>query len=228
MTLRSSCDYVNIDDMNARTTYHHGDLRAAVLAAARRRVELEGEAALSVRACARDTGVDTAAVYRHFRRKEDVLAALAAEGFAELAVAMERAMSRAGRTPSRARRRFLACGSAYVRFGLEHPRLYELMFGGRCSIASVRKAAEAITVRPRAGPYELLGEALDLLAETGSMAREAREGAELVAWSQVHGLVSLVNDGHGADGSPPVEELAERHLSRLIDGLADHRRRHGS
>ena len=66
--------------MNLRT-YHHGDLRRALLDAAVRHIATDGVDALSLRALARDVGVTHAAPYRHFESKGHLLAAIAEEGF---------------------------------------------------------------------------------------------------------------------------------------------------
>lgn len=97
------------------TTYHHGDLRAAVLSAAWKLVEKEGLAGLSVREAARRAGVSHNAPYRHFADREALLAALVAEGFEQLNAALE---NRAGRE----------LGEAYVAFALESPERFRLMF----------------------------------------------------------------------------------------------------
>ena len=97
------------------TTYHHGDLRAAVLSAAWKMVEKEGIEGLSVREAARRAGVSHNAPYRHFASREALVAALVAEGFDQLKMAME---NRAGR----------ALGEAYVGFALAQPQRFRLMF----------------------------------------------------------------------------------------------------
>jgi AcrR family transcriptional regulator len=112
-------------------TYHHGDLRTAVLAAAGRLIEREGLASLSVREAARRAGVSHNAPYRHFPDRSALLAALAAEGFAQLGAALE---NRAGRE----------LGEAYVRFALAHPQRFRLMFAGQ---AELHAEAEAIRER---------------------------------------------------------------------------------
>src|SRR5918999_1721652 len=100
------------------TTYHHGDLRAAVLAAAAKIMEKEGLAGLSVREAARRAGVSHNAPYRHFPDR----AALAIEGFRELGKALE---GRSGRE----------LGETYVHYALQHPQRFRLMFGGRLALA---------------------------------------------------------------------------------------------
>jgi AcrR family transcriptional regulator len=97
------------------TTYHHGDLRTAVLAAAWELVQTRGVAGLSVREAARRAGVSHNAPYRHFPDRDALLDALVAEGFEELGSALA---DRTGRD----------LGEAYVAFALEHPERFRLMF----------------------------------------------------------------------------------------------------
>jgi AcrR family transcriptional regulator len=97
------------------STYHHGDLRSAVLAAADELIEKDGVDRLSVREAARRAGVSHNAPYRHFPHREALLTALAAKGFSLLEMALE---NRSGRE----------LGEAYVRFALAHPQRFRLMF----------------------------------------------------------------------------------------------------
>lgn len=143
------------------TTYHHGDLRSAVLAAAWKMIEKEGLAGLSVREAARRAGVSHSAPYRHFADREALLTALVAEGFARLNAVLE---TRAGRE----------LGEAYVAFALEHPQRFRLMFS-----------------RARANA-DLQARFADSFGHLGADAAAA--GA--AAWSLVHGLASLMLEGH--------------------------------
>src|SRR5215217_151305 len=114
-------------------TYHHGNLRPALLRAADKILEKEGVAALSLREAARQAGVSHNAPYRHFADRQSLLAALAAEGFELLAAAMR---GHSGKE----------MGEAYVRFALEHPQRFRLMFSGMLPItkhAHLREAASA-------------------------------------------------------------------------------------
>src|SRR5262245_42493142 len=102
-----------------KASYHHADLRPALLAAARRLLAECGAEALSLREVARKTGVSHNAPYRHFADRQALLAAVAAEGFATLA---ER--TRAAGATAAARRRLGPIGAAYVRFALDEPNLF--------------------------------------------------------------------------------------------------------
>ena len=113
-------------------TYHHGDLRSAVLAAAGDLIEQEGLAGLSVREAARRAGVSHNAPYRHFPDRESLLAALAAQGFEQLGEALE---GRTGRE----------LGEAYLRFALAHPQRFRLMFAARPAPATYERFVQAFS-----------------------------------------------------------------------------------
>jgi AcrR family transcriptional regulator len=155
------------------STYHHGDLRAALLRAAGELLEEQGLAGLSLREAARRAGVSHNAPYRHFPDRSALLAALAAAGFRMLG---EEMAGKSGRER----------GEAYVRFALAHPNRFRLMFGGQIEIgrhAELRAAA--------AGTYEGLVAAF---RGQGDIANP--ETAAAAAWALTHGLAHLLLDGH--------------------------------
>jgi AcrR family transcriptional regulator len=159
-----------------KAAYHHGDLRAAILAAAAEILEKEGLAALSLREVARRAGVSHNAPYRHFPERESLLAALAADGFALLAETQREAAGAQG---------LRGMGEAYVRFALEHPQRFLLMFGGAVQISKHPDLREVAT-----RTFEGLSGAL---ADRAAGARGASD-ASVAAWALVHGLAHLLMD----------------------------------
>ncbi|HTP60599.1 MAG TPA: TetR/AcrR family transcriptional regulator [Burkholderiales bacterium] len=157
--------------------YHHGDLRVALLRTAGKILEKERLEALTLRTLARRTGVSHAAPYRHFRDRESLLAALAAEGFAMLGKAQREAAAAAG---------LRGMGEAYVRFALEQPQRFRLMFGGEVPIGRHPALREVAT---RA--FDALSGAL---AAHVPEARGARDQS-IAAWALVHGLAQLLLEG---------------------------------
>ena len=155
------------------STYHHGDLRAALLQAAAELLEEQGLADLSLREAARRAGVSHNAPYRHFPDRSALLAALAAEGFRMLGDALE---GKAGRDR----------GEAYVRFALAHPNRFRLMFGGQIEIGKHPELQKAAT-----RTYEGL---VDAFRAQGDIANPERAAA--AAWALTHGLSHLLLDGH--------------------------------
>jgi AcrR family transcriptional regulator len=182
-----------VSTSNPRSTrrgasYHHGDLRAAVLRAAQKILEEQGVAALSLREAARRAGVSHNAPYRHFADRDALLAALAAEGFAQLG----QALAAAGAQGPRAR------GEAYVRFALEQPQRFRLMFGGTLRLdahPALRAAASAT--------YQALVRAFEPLA-----GMQAAPTAAAAAWALVHGLSQLLLDGQFAQATRGERERA--------------------
>jgi AcrR family transcriptional regulator len=167
--------------------YHHGALRAALLAAAERILERDGIAGLTLRAAAREAGVSHAAPKNHFDDLKGLLSELAATGFERLGAAM-RADLRADDAP---RAQMAAIGTGYVTFAMASPGLFVLMFRGErldFSRPALRAAADA---------------AFGVLSATiGSGAPGDAKGMTLpqvariaAAWSLVHGLAMLLIDG---------------------------------
>ena len=115
-------------------SYHHGDLEAALKAAAVQLIAERGVDGFSMREAAVAVGVSPSAAYRHFADKADLLAALSRDAFSELGqrfeVSMARAEAKAGPGPQAvALARFTAQGRAYVQFALDHPARFQVMFG---------------------------------------------------------------------------------------------------
>jgi AcrR family transcriptional regulator len=109
--------------VTVKRAYHHGDLRAAVLKAAAFEIERRGFETLSLRELASLIGVAHSAPYRHFADRDALLAALAAQGFAEL---LKRYKNGARRKTPEVRLR--ACGQAYLELATDRPQLFRLMF----------------------------------------------------------------------------------------------------
>jgi AcrR family transcriptional regulator len=157
----------------AKRSYHHGELHASLLRAAGKILEKEGLVALSVREAARRAGVSHNAPYRHFPDRESLLAALAAEGFERFAKALEEGQARAG---------LRGRGEAYLRFALENPQRFRLMFGGELPMQKHPALREAAT-RAFSG---LAG------ALTQHLSGVPSGDASIAAWALVHGLANLL------------------------------------
>jgi AcrR family transcriptional regulator len=168
--------------------YHHGDLRAACLHAARELLEEDGSAALSLRAVARRAGVSPTAPYRHYADRDALVSAVAGEGYRELAEYLATAHPEPS-TPDD----LAAVAVAYVRFALEHPALFRAMFAEPCDPTNPQRvqATAAIT------------------AYVGAIVERAFPGAEpagmsTAVWALVHGLAFLFLDGKLDSSTPDV------------------------
>src|SRR6266446_9722464 len=107
-------------------TYHHGDLRDALVQAALGEVEHGGPEAISIKALAKKLGVSQPAPYRHFADREALLAAVTAEAFRQFSAVMREAISK----PSK-RSKLSRFAQASLDFGLRRNGIYRLMFASR-------------------------------------------------------------------------------------------------
>jgi len=162
--------------------YHHGDLRRALIDAARRLLESEGPSALSLRAVAREAGVSPAAPYHHFKDKGELLDAVASEGWTILDVAIREAKASA---PS-IHAAMTEIGVAYVCFATNNPALYRVMY-------DTARDKEALPEKMQNGEDSAYCKVRDTLIEAGAdpKAEVDIELATVAAWCSAHGLAEM-------------------------------------
>ncbi len=175
-----------------KAPYHHGNLRAALVRAAIELLEESGESALSLRAVARRAGVSPAAPYRHYADREALLSAVAAVGYRDLAERLAAAHP-APSTPEQ----LATVAIAYVRFALERPALFRIMFGEPCD----RDNDERVAATAAVSHY------VRAIVQRSFPQADADALATAV-WALVHGLAFLYLDGKLDASSPSV--VAER------------------
>ena len=200
----------------ATTPYHHGDLRRALIDTALSMVTEEGAWNFTLREVARRAGVSHAAPYNHFEDKAALLAEVAALGFQSLGRALEAA---AGAHPRSARQAFAGIGAAYVRFGVEHPAHYRLMFGAELADKARHPALHAAS---EAAFRVLLTGVLERAQASGQVRRGPVHDQALAAWSLVHGLTThLIDERVSSPGvsTGDAERLARVAAMVLFDGL---------
>lgn len=186
-------------------SYHHGDLRASILASAAKVVARRGATDLSLRELAREAGVSHAAPAHHFGDRRGLFTALAADGFTQLACALE------GAHPD-----FHAAALAYVDFALANPGHYAVMFD-----PALLDAADAPlnAARDRAGAALEAGIATLTPEQTSADSATAAQAA----WSLVHGFLSLWTSGALGDSPDDADprEIASRIAYALFPAAAD-------
>jgi AcrR family transcriptional regulator len=160
-----------------RPTYHHGDLRAVILAEAARLVAEHGADGVSLRELARSAGVSHAAPAHHFTDRRGLFTALAVQGFQLLATAL-----------TAARGNFTDAALAYVRFAIEHPGHYQVMFN-----KSLLDVSDTTLAAAEAAAGAELSRGVATLQDPNAHADPA--GAQLAAWSLVHGFSTLWLNG---------------------------------
>lgn len=192
-----------------RTSYHHGDLRAALVASAM--AMLERGDPFSIRAIARDVGVSPTAPYRHFPDRQSLESALAVEGFRDLQSRLDGIPNADGRPD------LLRYGVAYVDFALDRPALFTLMFGQECD----RDNDERVVASDALGAWlqKVLAEAYPAVDV---------EPLATAVWGLVHGLTFLHLDGKlPATPRADVEARVRAAMGALLTGspLGDPSRR---
>ncbi|WP_411082320.1 TetR/AcrR family transcriptional regulator [Streptomyces sp. cmx-18-6] len=186
--------------MPQSSTYHHGDLRAACLRAARELLEEDGSAGLSLRAVARRAGVSATAPYRHYADREALVSAVASEGYRELAGSLAQAHPSPS-TPDE----LAAVAIAYVRFALEHPALFRAMFAEPCDPTSEERVAATAAI----------SEYVRTIVAATFPGVDA-SALSTTVWALVHGLAFLHLDGK-LDSSTP--EVVAAQVSSAVHAL---------
>lgn len=222
--------------------YHHGDLRNALVGAAIELATAGGPEAVVLREAARRVGVSPTAAYRHFAGQSDLLWAVKAHGQEGLTTSMRGAIAESGWAHGSARsvadpgeaavERIKAAGRGYLRYAFAEPGLFRAAFRRLATPADsdAGTTTDAGTgTNPDAGTgdwhpadednsvfssYDMLSAALDDLVATGRMPAQRRPGAEISAWSTVHGLAMLVLDG-------PLCVIEDQALAVSIERLLD-------
>lgn len=196
-----------------RPAYHHGDLPQQAHQLALEILRSEGDAAISLRALARQLGVSAPALYRHYADRESLLAELAITGFQRL---RERLLAVDQAVPRRA---LIDIGLVYVAFAQDQPNLYRLMFGGRV----LAKGAHPRLDKAGRGAFQVLEETVAHAQRVGYLKPVPLALLTAAAWSLVHGLSQLTIDGH-LPGGTAEPMLAEGVVTLLLDGSVSHAR----
>jgi AcrR family transcriptional regulator len=198
-----------------RTTYRHGDLPGALIAAGTELARSGGPEAVVLREATRRVGVTPNAAYRHFADRRALLDAVCSAAQSLLAVAIEQELARvhSARDPAAvALARLRAVGTGYIRFAQTEPGLFRTAFSASPDLENAadpaRAGASGLT------PFQLLGSTLDELVVAGALPPARRPAAEFLAWSSVHGLAMLLIDG-------PLRGLDRKQTHAIVERLLD-------
>lgn len=195
-------------------SYHHGNLREALMQATLDLIVEKGIAGVTFAEAARRAGVSAAAPYRHFRDRDELLAAVATAGFDRLADALTAAWQNGKPTPAAAYERV---GRAYLDFARLRPAEYVAMF--ESGVAS--EGHESLKLAGDRA-FGALREAAEVLVS--HIPGRVRPPALMVAlhtWSLAHGVASLFGRADGGRRKLPMgpEELLEAGFLVYLKGL---------
>ena len=212
-------------DASVRRSYHHGDLRMALVDAGVKLAREGGPQAIVLREATRRAGVAPNAAYRHFANREALFEAVRMQVLATMAQTIEDllALTRQMAEPGpRARAMLAAVGRGYLEFAQTETGWFRTAFAAseleRDALADHKQQLQAD--KPPADPFELLCEALDAMVEAGVLPAAHRPQAEYLAWSTVHGMATLMIDGPLRHSAPEQRAaLVERLLLMVEKGL---------
>ncbi len=194
--------------------YQHGDLRHALVQAGLKMLAEQGVDGLSLRGAAELAGVSHAAPYRHFRDKDQLVAAVAEEGFRLLTRHMrEEIAARGGDVLSRLR----AAAEGYVGFAVAHPATFRTLFGGAVCGENEQRPKGLQDAGEEA--YGVLRALIVEGIDRGRLRAEDPDQLALGAWSAVHGLGMLIIEGQvpGARANPAQRRAVTETVVRLLE-----------
>lgn len=195
----------------SRTTYHHGDLRRALLDAAEAELIERGVEGFTLRGVARRAGVSHAAPAHHFKDTAAMLTALAAVAAERLTATLRQRKASATNNP---RARLVASGIGYIEFALANPALFKLLFG------SERPASDdPELVRNATAAFADLVEGIEAVAGSDPLSTPDGRVDVAAAWSLVHGAASLLIAGRMGFIRAELEADREAFLRRLVEKI---------
>jgi AcrR family transcriptional regulator len=200
--------------MGSMAKYHHGDLRNALITIAIELLAEEGVHGLSLRKISQRAGVSHNAPYMHFSDKEAVLAAIAEEGFQQLAMQVKRAIAPSEHSTSQ---QLIAASRAYVDFALNHPNHVEVMFRPT-DVAKYPTLVEASQAS-----LNQLFEIVQSGQVKGELVAGDTHSMTKAVWAMVHG-VAMIAIAYGAESisteKTAIEDKVSVLIGFLLNGLA--------
>jgi AcrR family transcriptional regulator len=203
----STLQDTNIPDKSEKT-YHHDDLRTALIIAGLAVLREENVAGLTLRKVARRAQVSHAAPYRHFADKSELLAAIAEEGFNLLGSALETATTET----ASAKALFMQAAFAYLTFARQNPDHFQLMFGSYIpnitAYPSLDNAADQSFSR-----LQLFVERMQSISNSSNLGKER---LAIAFWAMLHGIAMLT-----VEERLPAEALQGENIEEFISGLLE-------
>ena len=195
---------------NAKT-YHHGDLKNALIQAGIEILAQEGVNGLSLRKVARQAGVSHAAPYAHFTDKQALIAAISTEGYHRLYARLQAAVDRCPADPAR---QWVEIAWAYVQFALQETAYFRVILSGVLEKEKDYPAFVAISKQS----YALVVQVVEACQSAGVLRPGPSDLAAVSVWSLVHGFVLLLLEGqisHTVLERWPLPELLVQCLDQV-------------
>jgi AcrR family transcriptional regulator len=201
-------------------SYHHGNLKEELISFACTICERDGYTKLSIRSLAKESNVSQTAPYRHFKTKEEVYAAVAAEGFNKLykAVFVE--------SDKLTLKDFIQSCKNYIDFGLQNANTYDLMFGTAVDFSQYPELAETANKT-----FESL--VLNLSSFLKDEDEDILAGKSITVWALLHGMVGILrkqsmtaDDAYAKENGPMsttrrINSDLPAYLERVLTGIIE-------
>jgi AcrR family transcriptional regulator len=195
-------------------TYHHGDLRRALLDALPDVIRKQGLDRVSLRELARRAGVSHGAPAHHFGDRRGLLTAFATEGSRHLEARVVQAL--AGAAPGDHAERLTAVGMGYLEFALRHPEHFGVVFR-----PERLDLADPDLVAARAAAGRTLDQVLEAAIDAGWLERTRFPAVRMASWALAHGYAALAievfsglpADAHRAQARAAFDEFTRRVLA---------------
>jgi AcrR family transcriptional regulator len=197
--------------------YHHGNLRKTLLDAAVALIGEVGPRAFTLREVARRAGVSHNAPYRHFAGKDELLLAVAAEGFERLAAAMQESMAPA----TSPRERLVLCGCGYVDFALHWPHHLLVMFDQPPAAAVPDCELQNRKEQQQIGEdaFRVLLDCIVAAQQSGDLPAGDPQPLAWTAWSLVHGIAKLATGGNLPLTARGTIDFTRNAAQAIVSGL---------
>lgn len=193
-------------------TYHHGDLKNALIKAGVEILAKEGIGKLSLRKVAQKAGVSHTAPYFHFSDKQSLIAAISTEGFQKLSKALESATKSHANNP---KKQLIESAQAYIKFAVGNKDIFKIMFSSALEKEKEYPAFVEISQKT----FRQVVETIEACQKAGVIKSGEADVLAVIIWSQIHGIISLALEGqisHTVLEKKSLSELVTQAVERAI------------
>lgn len=190
-------------------TYHHGDLKTQLIREGLKLLDAEGYRGFTLRKVAKMCGVSQTAPYRHFKNKDDLIAAITGQALAAFGEQLETAVNK---HPGNPEAQLKEMGVAYVRFFTEKPEYLRLLFLSDISLRTLLSGDQAI--RKHYDSIHFLQDVTADYVKTHPDSPYTHNELMVYSWGLVHGISTLI-----ATGELPGNEGMMQAVDKILHGI---------
>jgi AcrR family transcriptional regulator len=195
-----------------RKSYHHGDLKNALIKSGVEILSKEGIEGLSLRKVAQRAGVSHSAPYSHFPDKQSLIAAISTEGFNQLYNELDAVISA---YPANPKRQLQQGALTYAQFALNHTDTFKIMFSGVLEKEKEYPAFVEISHKT----FQRVVDVVKACQDAGLLHSTSSEMMAVAVWGQVHGIISLALEGqisHSVLDHHEIEDVVSFAVEQML------------